>query len=81
MDEVDKIKRSRRRHSSRRVFLRRVNWFVRLTESEEEVQRALKGESWMFLRSTSRWCNCWACKKPRYNRRTDNKEAVSKWRE
>lgn len=56
-------------------FIKRVNnWFVRPWQNRtEELEKALTGNGYTFLRTTGRPCNCYSCTYLKYKRKPKNK--------
>ncbi len=57
------LKRALRRHQWNVKFKKRIkNWFCsRWPNDHEEREIAIKGEGYLFLRTTGNPCNCYDC--------------------
>lgn len=69
------MSRAYNRHKQHAKFIRRVkNWLS--TENaltDKNVKDALKGETFIFLRTTGRPCNCYGCTYKKYKRTPKHK--------
>lgn len=56
-------KRAERRHKQHTKFIGRVKkWFAQHWANDpKEIKKALTGEGYTFLKTTSRPCNCYDC--------------------
>lgn len=64
-------KRALRRYKKKVKFKKRLKiWLSNWDNAErrKEEKKALNGESWTFLRTTGRPCNCWSCTYEKYER-------------
>lgn len=57
------LSRAYNRHKQETKFKRRVkNWFAHPNwNDEKEIKKALTGNGYTFLKTTSRPCNCFGC--------------------
>lgn len=64
------LTRAYNRHKQETKFTKRVkNWFARpLMNRKEELEKALVGSNYTFLKTTGRPCNCYMCTYLKYKR-------------
>lgn len=64
-------KRALRRWKKHVKFKKRIKvWLSNWNNFDRRIeeQKAINGEGWTFLRTTSRPCNCWMCQYEKYER-------------